>query len=429
MAFELPDNLHPDCAPVAWLLGRWGGRGKGDYPTIEPFEYGQELVFTHDGRPFFHYFARSWIVDDDGEKVRDAAQEAGFLRCRPGGDLELVLSHSSGHLRDLVRQGRRRQVRAAHRRRRLHRVGQGGHRRQAAVRQRRERPALRLRHGGHGPAAPAAPVGAAGASVAPMTDELASRLHSLGYRLTPQRQLVLQAVEKLGHATPDEILAEVQQHASAVNVSTVYRTLEVLEELGLVRHAHLSDRAPTYHSVTDHEHFHLVCRNCHRVVSVDPEVVAPFAARLREEQGFVIDVGHLAIFGECVECEDTMRSPLLDLPGAVAGDGIDRDVAAHYGSFNGEQRTLESGDGLRRPLPPRRRPGLRPRPADLAALADHPAPRVARPEGVDRRPDPQPAGPRRARVLRVRRRRVVHRASPSPARPRPWSSSSTGCAS
>ena len=137
-----------------------------------------------------------------------------------------------------------------------------------------------------------------------MTDELASRLHSLGYRLTPQRQLVLQAVETLGHATPDEILAEVQQHASAVNVSTIYRTLEVLEELGLVRHAHLSDRAPTYHSVTDHVHFHLVCRNCHRVVSVDPEVLAPFASRLREEQGFVIDVGHLAIFGECVECED-----------------------------------------------------------------------------------------------------------------------------
>ena len=136
-----------------------------------------------------------------------------------------------------------------------------------------------------------------------MTDELADRLHSLGYRLTPQRQLVLQAVEKLGHGTPDEILAEVQQHASAVNVSTVYRTLEVLEELGLIRHAHLSDRAPTYHSVTDHVHFHLVCRNCHRVISVDPDVVAPFASRLREEQGFTIDVGHLAIFGECVECE------------------------------------------------------------------------------------------------------------------------------
>ena len=96
MPFELPQNLHPDCGPVAWLLGRWGGRGHGDYPTIDKFEYGQELVFTHDGRPFFHYFSRSWIVDEHGEKVRDAAQEAGFLRCRPGGDVELLLSHSSG---------------------------------------------------------------------------------------------------------------------------------------------------------------------------------------------------------------------------------------------------------------------------------------------------------------------------------------------
>ena len=136
-----------------------------------------------------------------------------------------------------------------------------------------------------------------------MTEDLAARLHSLGYRLTPQRQLVLQAVERLGHATPDEILSEVQKHASAVNVSTVYRTLEVLEELGLVRHTHLSDRAPTYHSVSDHVHFHLVCRNCHRVVSVDPEVVAPLADVLRERHGFVVDVGHLAVFGECVECE------------------------------------------------------------------------------------------------------------------------------
>jgi Fur family transcriptional regulator, ferric uptake regulator len=136
-----------------------------------------------------------------------------------------------------------------------------------------------------------------------MTDDLAARLHSLGYRLTPQRQFVLGAVEKLGHATPDEILAEVQSQSTAVNISTVYRTLEVLEELGLVRHTHLSDRAPTYHSITDHEHFHLVCRNCHRVVSVHPGVVAAFAERLREEHGFVIDVGHLAIFGTCVECE------------------------------------------------------------------------------------------------------------------------------
>jgi Fur family ferric uptake transcriptional regulator len=129
------------------------------------------------------------------------------------------------------------------------------------------------------------------------------RLRGSGYRLTPQRELVLGAVEKLGHATPEEVLACVRESSSAVNLSTVYRNLEVLEELGLVRHAHLSDRVATYHSATDHEHFHLVCRKCQRVSSVDPEVAGSFAARLQEEYGFVPDLGHLVVFGTCVRCE------------------------------------------------------------------------------------------------------------------------------
>jgi len=133
--------------------------------------------------------------------------------------------------------------------------------------------------------------------------DLRERLRDRGYRLTPQRELILAAVEKLGHATPDEVLAEVHRQSSAVNASTVYRTLEVLEGLGLVRHAHLSDRAPTYHSVTDHEHFHLVCRNCGRVVSVGPDMLAQLAERLRDEHNFAVDVGHLTMFGACVECE------------------------------------------------------------------------------------------------------------------------------
>ena len=87
-----------------------------------------------------------------------------------------------------------------------------------------------------------------------MSDDLASRLREKGLRLTPQRELILRAVEELRHATPDEVLVHERAQASSVNASTVYRTLEVLEELGLVRHAHLSDRAPTYHSARGHEH-------------------------------------------------------------------------------------------------------------------------------------------------------------------------------
>ncbi len=96
MAFELPDNLNPECAPIAWLLGTWRGNGHGDYPTIDGFQFGQELIFTHDGRPFFHYMSRSWIVDDEGNKVRDAAIETGFFRPKANGDLEVVLTHSTG---------------------------------------------------------------------------------------------------------------------------------------------------------------------------------------------------------------------------------------------------------------------------------------------------------------------------------------------
>jgi Fur family transcriptional regulator, ferric uptake regulator len=136
-----------------------------------------------------------------------------------------------------------------------------------------------------------------------MSDDLRAKLRASGHRLTPQRELILDAVDSLGHATPDEVLAEVRKTSSALNISTVYRTLEVLEQLGLVRHAHLSDRAPTYHSVRDHEHFHLVCRNCHTVISVDPDVLEPTLDRLREEFAFEADVGHLTVFGRCTDCQ------------------------------------------------------------------------------------------------------------------------------
>ncbi len=127
-------------------------------------------------------------------------------------------------------------------------------------------------------------------------------LREKGYRLTPQRELVLQAVERLGHATPDEVAAAVREESQAVNISTVYRTLELLEELGLVRHAHISDRAPTYHSTSTPDHAHLVCRGCGAVIEVGLEVLEPLCEGLEERHGFRTDVGHLTIFGTCQAC-------------------------------------------------------------------------------------------------------------------------------
>lgn len=129
-------------------------------------------------------------------------------------------------------------------------------------------------------------------------------LRSQGYRLTPQRELVLAAVETLGHATPDEVFGEVRRHSDSVNLSTVYRTLELLDDLGLIRHAHLTDRAPTYHSARGHEHAHLVCRTCRSSFSVARGEVETALAPLVGPRGFVPDYGHLAIFGTCAGCAE-----------------------------------------------------------------------------------------------------------------------------
>jgi hypothetical protein len=96
VAFEIPADLHPDCAAIAWLLGTFQGSGHVDYPTIEKQSFGQELIFAHDGRPFFHYLSRSWITDAEGNQVRPAAIETGFIRAKPENRFEFVLAHSSG---------------------------------------------------------------------------------------------------------------------------------------------------------------------------------------------------------------------------------------------------------------------------------------------------------------------------------------------
>lgn len=134
------------------------------------------------------------------------------------------------------------------------------------------------------------------------TTQWQDRLRESGHRLTPQRELVLAAVEKLGHATPDEVYAEVRTHSSAINLSTVYRTLELLDELGLIHHAHLTDRAPTYHSTSGHEHSHLVCRGCRTVFSVERSDMEQALGPIADRHGFTPDYGHLTVFGTCARC-------------------------------------------------------------------------------------------------------------------------------
>ena len=133
-----------------------------------------------------------------------------------------------------------------------------------------------------------------------------AELRARGYRLTPQRQLVLEAVAENGHATPEELAIAVRRTASGCNISTVYRTLELLEDLGLVKHSHLGHGAPTYSMAGTEDHVHLVCRECEGVEEVPADVVAEVVVRMSEERGFVVDVGHFTLFGRCRACQASL---------------------------------------------------------------------------------------------------------------------------
>lgn len=91
-AVEIPQDLKP----LAWLIGRWIGVGTGQYPTIEDFRFEQEVAFSCDGRPFLSYLSRSWLLDDEGARLRPLATEAGFWRARPGNVVEVTMAHPTG---------------------------------------------------------------------------------------------------------------------------------------------------------------------------------------------------------------------------------------------------------------------------------------------------------------------------------------------
>ncbi|MFF4260136.1 FABP family protein [Streptomyces sp. NPDC001663] len=88
---------HPLLAPVLGLLGAWHGRGQGGYPTLDgDFAYGQEVTFSHDGRPFLRYEARAWLLDADGAPLRPAARESGWWRLQPDGRVEALITQPTG---------------------------------------------------------------------------------------------------------------------------------------------------------------------------------------------------------------------------------------------------------------------------------------------------------------------------------------------
>jgi hypothetical protein len=97
MAMQLDADLPAPLVPLAWLVGRWEGAGVVGYPTMESVNFGQEVEFRHDGRPFLHYRSQAWLLDDEGNQVRPLASETGFWRPKETG-LEVLLAHPTGYV-------------------------------------------------------------------------------------------------------------------------------------------------------------------------------------------------------------------------------------------------------------------------------------------------------------------------------------------
>src|SRR5579875_598656 len=135
-------------------------------------------------------------------------------------------------------------------------------------------------------------------------ESLADLLHARGSRVTPQRQLVIeQVLATRGHIVPEAIYLEVSRRFPSINRSTVYRTLQLLEQMGLISHAHVEEGSTRYHRAEEPAHMHLVCHSCGAIQEIeDLSVGEPLRQSLHERYGFESDLTHLAIAGRCRAC-------------------------------------------------------------------------------------------------------------------------------
>ncbi|MGH2559963.1 MAG: Fur family transcriptional regulator, partial [Thermomicrobiales bacterium] len=134
--------------------------------------------------------------------------------------------------------------------------------------------------------------------------DLAVRLRAVGQRVTPQRLMILGVFAHPGeHLTAEEVFARVERISPALNRSTVYRTLELFRDLGLISETDLGGGVRQYELLDDGRHHHLICRGCGHMVELDDALVEPLRDRIQDQYGFAAGIDHLALFGWCAECE------------------------------------------------------------------------------------------------------------------------------
>jgi Fe2+ or Zn2+ uptake regulation protein len=146
---------------------------------------------------------------------------------------------------------------------------------------------------------------------------VAAQLHKRGYRMTPQRQLILDAVCQLGgHVTPDAVYDAVQAITPALNLATVYRTLSFLGEQGILNTVLLEDGRTGYELAGAEPHHHLVCRVCGGEEQISHDAVAVFFADIARNHQFSVKSRHLTLFGVCQHCRDQLENRDWDHQGA-----------------------------------------------------------------------------------------------------------------
>jgi Fur family ferric uptake transcriptional regulator len=134
--------------------------------------------------------------------------------------------------------------------------------------------------------------------------EVRDHLRRRGLRWTPQRRLILEVLDQTaGHVTAAELIERCRSIDSETTPSTVYRTLRVLEELGLVRHAHGADGREEFHVRPGGEHGHLYCGTCGTTWEIGATEAAATVSSFRRRRGFQVDLTHLTVVGTCADCQ------------------------------------------------------------------------------------------------------------------------------
>jgi len=129
-------------------------------------------------------------------------------------------------------------------------------------------------------------------------------LKEKGLKLTPQRILITDIIhDARGHITAGEIIGHVQAKMPGVNKSTIYRTLNMLEEAGCVYRSDSGDHS-IYHHAEEGHHHHLICSRCGKIVECEENIFAPVEESLYEKYGFKIDFKHMVMNGLCSICQN-----------------------------------------------------------------------------------------------------------------------------